>query len=373
MRSAMTCAFVDRARGAIEFEDRQLTGDIMGTIVKNFASRTLGAFARNDPKACSTKLLLPLLSLALAGCAIHPVQRDVTGLHTVQIVDRIRCESRLAIQDKAVAMLRYHGERTNNPRSIRIAEGLAQRRARTWNINTVLLDRDEKAFYDKYIATGIAYEFTFDISEVNKIDPTANPFRLIGGGIVGINIGFSNDLTRESTRRFALTETFGEILKNEKIQCQDDYLAPNFEYPMAGTIGMRELIDTFIDLNQDKDLAGLDDKPRVFADTLMFATAISGSIQPRVEIAAVGTRWGLASPTNVNALASRNDIHKLVVGLSMGSPGKTGAPGAALAPPFAAGAARIPTAKTANEVKALEAIQQQHLYDFYDRFGALLR
>ena len=50
--------------------------------------------------------VLPLLSLIVSGCSIHPVQQDVTGVKPKDLVNFIRCEARLAIQDKAIEMLR---------------------------------------------------------------------------------------------------------------------------------------------------------------------------------------------------------------------------------------------------------------------------
>jgi hypothetical protein len=325
-------------------------------------------------RVLGAKSIFPLLSLlALAACAIHPVQKDVTGFRTVDIVDHIRCESRLAIQDKAIAMLRKYGESNNNPKPIAFAADLEKSRGLVWKLDPRTLDRDERIFFNKYIETAIAYEFTFDITEANKLDPALSPVGLITGGTVGINLLAGNDLTRQSTRRFALSENFEEVLSNDKLRCLESYLPPNFQYPMTGRIGMQELIDTFIDLNQDKDLATLDSSPRVFADTLMFTTTVSGSLQPHIEIAAVGTRWGLASPTNISASASRSDVHKLIVGLSMGALGKTApahfVPGAALVPTLRPGIVATSAAKGVNQTLARDAIMQQHQYDFWDHFN----
>ena len=73
---------------------------------------------------------------------------------------------------------------------------------------------------------------------------------------------------------------------------------------------MRELISTFIDLNEDQSLQDLDSgNSRVFADTMTFTTTLSGSVAPHVEIAPVGSKWGLASPTSFSAFGQRIDKH----------------------------------------------------------------
>jgi len=52
------------------------------------------------------KAVIPLISfLAVAGCAIRPVTQDVTGLRVVEIVNHIRCETRVAVQKKAIAKI----------------------------------------------------------------------------------------------------------------------------------------------------------------------------------------------------------------------------------------------------------------------------
>ncbi len=348
----------------------------MGTVIEAKIGDHQGTRARDKCRIRAPKLIFPLLSMALAGCAIHPVQKDVTGFRTVDIVDRIRCESRLAIQDKAIAMLRDYGERTHNPQPIAIAADLEQRRGLVWKFDPRMLDRNERVFFNKYIETAIAYDFTFDITETNKVDPALSPVGLITGGTVGVNLLGGNDLTRQSTRRFSLSENFEEVLSNDKLRCAEFYLPPNFQYPISGKIGMQELIDTFIDLNQDKDLGTLDSGASVFADTLLFTTTLSGSLQPHIELAAVGTRWGLASPTNITASASRSDAHKLIVGLSMGALSKAAAaqfvPGAPFAPAVRSSVVGTSGAKGTNQALAREAIARQHQYDFYDRFGTFL-
>jgi hypothetical protein len=46
---------------------------------------------------------VPLLCFfALTACAIAPVQQNVTGLPVVRIVNHIHCETRIAIQKKAL-------------------------------------------------------------------------------------------------------------------------------------------------------------------------------------------------------------------------------------------------------------------------------
>jgi hypothetical protein len=327
-------------------------------------------------RAHGAKSIFPLVSLlALAACAIHPVQKDVTGFRTVDIVDHIRCETRLAIQDKAIAMLRQYGERNNNPKPIAFADDLSRKRGKIWDfVDPRRLDPRERAFYIRYVRTGIAYDFTFDISEDNKASAVLDPVKLITNGTVGVGLNGSGDFNRNNSRHFIVSDNFENLLFNRSLTCDDDYRPANFAYPIAGSVGMAELLDTFIDLNEDKDLGPLDTgSSRVFADTLTFATTLVGSVSPHIELTPVGNRWGLASPTNFAASAQRVDTHKMIIGLSM-EPAQPTDRVAALGLPVAGTKSALQKTMTnPAEQRALNAVSQQRLDTFYDRFGTLAR
>jgi hypothetical protein len=198
--------------------------------------------------------------------------------------------------------------------------------------------------------------------------------RLITNGTAGIALGASGDYTRGNTRRFTISDTFEGLLKSPKLPCDENYQTLNYAYPIAGKVGMGELIDTFIDLNEDKDLQAIDSgSPRVFGDTLKFTTILSGSASPHVEIAPVGNNWGLAAPTNIGALATRNDVHQIIIGLSMDAP-KGKAPRARVARTssfLAGGSTSAPAAN--NEERARDVVKQQKYDNFLDNAVILRR
>jgi hypothetical protein len=346
-----------------------MMGDIITMIFGNFIKGSQTTRVRQDFRALATKAILPLLSVvALGGCAIHPVQQDVTGLKTVEVVDRIRCETRRAIEDKAIDLLFHMSEDPNHP-SKRLAELFQANRGAFANFpRSSLPTKTAREFYDRYINTAIAFEFSFDITENNGVGFIADPVRLISGGSAGVVVGASDANARNNIRRFTIAETFAELLSNRKLQCFDGYHADNFVYPIAGNIGIKELISTFIDLNQDKDLSpAAAGSATVFGDTLKFTTTLSASATPHVVIAPVGNRWGVDAPTNIGLSAGRTDIHQLTIGLAIGTPPPHGQPSLArrgglggLLPPSATGDAT-------NKSRAVDAIADQHLKNFYDR------
>ena len=339
----------------------------MTTTIGNFTKGSRTTRTRNNFKARAKKAFFPVLALALGGCAIHPVQKDVTGLRTVDIVDRIRCETRLAIQDKAIELL---GQLPDEP-SQAVAEYLRTHREAFMTFDPRKLPTAaQRAFYNRYVRTGIAYDFTFDITEDNKAAAVVDPIRLITNGTAGIGLNASGEFNRNNSRHFVMSDTFENLLHNRTLPCDGRYKPENFAYPIAGSIGVAELISTFIDLNEDKQLDTANS--RVFADTLTFMTTLIGSASPHVELTPPGNRWGLASPTNFTASAQRIDTHKLIIGLSMddaaiNSPRATGVP----IPGFTGSRSALQKSSvgTSAEQRALDAVTQQRIDTYLDRFG----
>jgi hypothetical protein len=338
----------------------------------------IGGCLRSLSRA-ATKPLFPLLSaVALGGCSIHPVQRDVTQIPTPQIVDQIRCEARLAVLDKAISKLREYDDPTGRARIL--ADDLETKRGQQLAFDPLLLPPGApRAFYNRYINTAIAYEFSFDISESNGAGFSVDPVRLISGGagLAGVTLGASSSLSRNNIRRFKMADSFGGLLFKPLTNCSRNYyLADNFVYPIAGNVGLRELIHTFIDLNEDAQLlASKDDGPRVFGDTLKFSTTLSGSATPHVQLDPVGNRFGLA-PSNVGLSASRSDIHTLTIGLSMGAEGRVPLASVSRGMFSLSGRSKpqsVPYgAASANVHRALETIDEQYWRNFLDRTGTLI-
>jgi hypothetical protein len=346
----------------------------MGTITGKGIGDSQRTDAQNAFRARAMKAIFPLLSVVLAGCSIHPVQQDVTGVPPVEIIHHIRCETRLAIQDKAIELLQnYRGG--NDPGALLLAQRLKEARGKSWEFvrRTNLPDADQRKFYDRYIQTGIAYDFTLDITEENKASFLADPVRLITNGVAGVGLDAAGDFSRNNARRFIMSDTFAKLLNDRNLNDHCDGDRPsNFAYPIAGRIGMRELISTFIDLNEDQSLQALDSgNSRVFADTMTFITTLSGSVAPHVEIAPVGSKWGLASPTSFSAFGQRIDKHMVIIGLSMEAPKVAIVPAMAVVPLAGLAQPRSALQKsrgtTPTEQSALDAVRQARVDAYLDR------
>ncbi len=319
--------------------------------------------------ARAARSILPLLSVIFSGCSIHPVQQDVTGVPPVEIIHHIRCETRLAIQDKAIELLFAYKNGQYEP-SVNLAKALLAQRGLVWEFDPrVLTTREERAFYDRYIQTGIAYDFTLDITEQNRGTFLADPVRLITNGVAGIGLDASGDFSRNNARRFIMSDTFAKLLGDPNLYCDGDRPS-NFAYPIAGRIGMRELISTFIDLNEDQNLQVLNaGNSRVFADTMTFLTTVIGSVTPHVQIAPVGNQWGVASPTSLSVFAQRIDKHMVIIGLSMEAPKGTAVARGPVVVPLAAGRSALQKSSVASpaEQSALDAVRQAKIDAYLER------
>lgn len=344
----------------------------MGGIIRSIVQGLLRDRAQGSSKKPALSAVL-LSAAALGGCAIHPVQQDVTGVPPKVIVDRIRCEARLAVIDKAIDLLRHAADdyRGTKPaladRFDDLVLYLKSQRGKNIRIDPRSLPTEHaKAFYSRYINTVIAYDFLMQGVENNRVALVADPVRLITNGTAGIIFGGSSELMRDNQRHLAISDTFGDLLFDEKMRCDPDYLPENFLYPISGRVGLSEVVDTFIELNEDKPLSEIDTKAKtVFADTLKFTTTLSGSATPHVQIDPIGNQLGLASPTNVALSASRSDIHTLTIGLAMGPPQYvplSGIPGL----PLAAGPPAYRTQQS-NKAAAFQAIQDLRIRSFLDR------
>ena len=255
-------------------------------------------------------------SIALAGCAIHPLPEDYAALDTFSIAKQIRCEARQSIRSAAIRFFRQ----SSAAETRRIAEELADNTLPFYKLDLHRLDKYTLSFVDKYLPAAIAYDFTFDITEDNDLTTQFDFLDTFTHSVASLGLKAENDRQRETVRNFRISDTFGDLLR-EKSECHTG--GPNWAYPVTGTIGLGEVITTFIDLNEFQKLTGTTDKDTVptLADTFNFQTTISGSAAPKITLSPV-TRGAQLSDAALGASASRKDIHKVIVALSL-PPDKT--------------------------------------------------
>jgi hypothetical protein len=274
--------------------------------------------------------------LAAVACSIRPLPQDATGLTTYQIVSHIRCEARDAVRSYALAAIRADPA---------VAADLQSGAFDFENFDIKRLRGHAAEVVDKYRSSAIAYDFTFDITETNELTAGADFLRTLDRGPFKLGIGAGNERERQNIRNFRIADTF----ENLATKVGDDYCTnpgkqKNWLYPITGTIGLAELVGTFLDLNQSGNLApGEKVSVPVIADTIEFTTKFSGNANPSVELAAVGRDFQLVK-ANIGTKATRQDIHKVVIAMS-------------LQPPPAKGKATTPAASA--QKRAIEELDVQ--------------
>jgi hypothetical protein len=199
----------------------------------------------------------------------------VSGLNTARIMHRIRCESRDAVVQELQQFL--------------------------------ALDKKDKFQREKLAiveSIGIVYDFTF-----NKV------------------------------RTFNVSDNFeGLVHKMDARKCIGEPTGPNYQYPIVGTIGIKETIAAFTKsalhgMLQGEALDITANGPSQMVDTIYFTAATTGGVNPTIML----NRVTMAGPP------SRIDINQVIVGLAL--PGPISSLGA-------------PTARTNAEAAAQEAVKR---------------
>jgi hypothetical protein len=255
------------------------------------------------------------VAFGTAGCAIHPLPENMLGrqFRTSLIVHHIRCEARAAIKHAIVDYLRH----------VKLTELADQFSAPSFRLEQLdlylrAMPNKVRANIIKYERAAITYDFTFDITEQNTVAAEVDFVNLLSNGAFSIGPKGQSDLQRQTVRLFRVNDTFGELIHINSDRCTEDGSPENFVYPVAGSIGLGEMIETFVDLNEFQNLTGSKDTDTVptIADTFNFQTTISGSVGPQVTLTPLNHRFNVAG-ASLTASASRKDIHKVIVAMSL--------------------------------------------------------
>jgi hypothetical protein len=261
-------------------------------------------------------LLVPFLvgiaQFCLVSCSIHPLPEDFSRASTVDIVKSIRCEALAGLD------------------SLRPEE---KTRAATIIKTTV-----------------IGYDFNFDITEKNGAngagDNPRNSFLTFQKGTkFTADLTGNASLTRENTRRFIVIESLAAVAKPEnRALCSNRTARENWTYPIAGVIGVDEIVRTYLRLQMVGELAKVNQgdldplAPNdfgnsaafgngiVFADDLTFTTHFDAGAKNTLTVDAVVGKLKVTN-ASIQVSASRDDVHKVAIALTRKDVGKKGSGG----------------------------------------------
>lgn len=252
-----------------------------------------------------------LFCVVLTGCATKPVPSDVTGLTSYAIVQQIRCEARDAIRAFATSSLAEYQPI--------LSEHLKRNPADFVGMDFRKLDEATRRVFERYDQGAIGYDFTFDITEKNKVGGGIGLGRGFSTGPLTIGFRADNNLERQNTRTFRSADTFLFLATQMPERfCSEVRKGTNWQYPISGSIGLRETLATFISLNQSANLVGPDTAPDIptLVDTIEFTTTVSGSVSPKVELEPISQALRIKG-ADITLSGERIDKHKVVVGLTL--------------------------------------------------------
>jgi hypothetical protein len=260
-----------------------------------------------------------LLAIAwgLAGCAIHPLPENVTGVKTATIVHKIRCEARAAVINAQIAYLHKTYPEVADLATLRIRVKQGVSKLVAYNLG--------------YFAnTGIVYSFSLDGTETNGATFTADVIKPLAHGTATLTPSLGNTLVRENIRAFTISDNFAGLIdvRNDEYCAQFPVADPNYEFPIVGRVGVDEIVTTFIELTVFDALSPKQDpaapapttaSPIAMVDTLNFTTTITAGITPKVTFTPVGTGLqfmdAMLPVTNM-----RVDKHQVIIGLALAKP-----------------------------------------------------
>ncbi|MDK9696076.1 MAG: hypothetical protein OEL76_06785 [Siculibacillus sp.] len=256
---------------------------------------------------------ISLAALALAGCSTTPLPEDFSGKATYDIVRKIRCEARDAVRSKAVALMLANTKLT---KTYATGKALQEGRRSFSELKYSDLDPETIESVKVYEGTTIGYQFDFDIKETNDNSSKLNLTGPIGVNVFSMELSAGGKLSRQNKRTFAAADKFRDLAMNMgERYCQGLADGANAVYPITGDIGIMEIVDTFINLNQSGGLTSLKDKNfKEMTDTRTFNTDMSFGLTPKLEISSKGSRVKDTSFTSSNV---RNDQHQVAIALAL--------------------------------------------------------
>jgi hypothetical protein len=286
---------------------------------------------------CRSAALAPVL--LLAGCAIHPVPENVTGVTTYEIARQIRCETREAAKDRVLTELRTLAMgspyQAGDPKAQQL---LARYDGNRDDISTFRPDLFSgpdyalvRAYFTMIYSTAIAYSFDLTMDEQNNLGTILD---WLGPWSPKFTLNVTGDANRERSneRVFTLTDTLGGLLVNLSTPqygvpyCGDaQIVGPNYIYPIAGQIGVAPMLRTFFELNSFTSLASTDGSSKsgsvaqtapTLTDKLIFTTTIDLSANPKLTFTPVGRDFQFMD-ASLTGLAKRIDTHKVYVALAL--------------------------------------------------------
>lgn len=272
----------------------------------------------------------------LAGCAVHPLPEDVTGVRTPDIVRQIRCETRQAAIDALLNWLEELGRDHPSQAGVALARDLALKyRSNPDSISEFRSALFKGAEFEQvrnvievFYSIGVAYNFDLTMTEDNDLSAGSANFQRTGPtSVFKLGLGGAVTRKRSNDRTFTITDTFRSLVTIVNAQVRGDghrdcdgyIVQANLIYPIVGRVGVDKLVYDFLDLTIFGGLAGPKGTPTgppTMADELTFTTTLDASATPKISFTPTGTAFQLTDAA-LTAELKRTDVHKVSIGLAL--------------------------------------------------------
>jgi hypothetical protein len=227
---------------------------------------------------------------------MHPLPGDFSRKSTYEIVEKIRCEGAEAIR----------GIPQDHP----------------------------------FLRTAfIGYDFDFNITETNDIVGATSggrgklTFTDKHKATSKIEVEAAAERERKAQRTFRIIESLQQL---RTADCSSEKARENWVHPVTGSIGMYEIVRTYVGLERlttlvsrpisgsgpfsgasvEKPPGATQNTPVVFSDVLEYTTTLGVGVRPTIELNAAGIGKFRLSGLSLFGDASRVDVHKLTVVLT---------------------------------------------------------
>lgn len=277
-------------------------------------------------------------ALLMAGCAIHPVPEDVTGVTTYEIARQIRCETREAAKDRVLTEIRTLAMgspyQAGDPVAQRLLARYDDNREDISTFSPALFPGPDYALVRAYLntiySTAVAYSFDLTMDETNNLGTVLD---WLGPWVAKFTLNVTADANRERSNEevFTLTDTLGGLLMNLSAPqhgvpyCGDQQLVEaNYVYPITGNIGVAKTVKTFFELNTFTSLGSVAAGSKTgnaaqnaptYTEKLIFTTTIDASETPKLTFTPAGRTFQFMD-ASLTGLAKRVDTHKVYVALA---------------------------------------------------------
>jgi hypothetical protein len=262
---------------------------------------------------------LAACALIVSGCAIHPLPEDTTRETTYQIVQKIRCEGREALDNISIRLFRS----TNHPPSLELADLVAAGKLEVVDIfkrnsrYRKMVDPKLVPIFQAYTLSAVTFDFNFTINEENNNLANAN-FRLpVANGLFTLGSAAGAKFERRGIRKFQITNSFLELHTLPREACANIAArSGDLIYPITGKIGLEEVFETFV--NVDAGIGIVANQATKFTDTLLFTTTFNASANPRIDLNPVSDRRFQVANASATLSAMRSDAHQVTLAIAKG-------------------------------------------------------